>query len=142
MPLHSQGGTIAPLTVSRSKDVAFVIAASGVGVPIYEQDLYRVRNGVRGAGFTEEETARAMRFYRLWLEVVRTGEGWERVEAAIPEVRDEKWYKLVAPPARDAWVWSWYKRIGDYDSGPYWEKVHVPVLLVYGERDQTVPVMR
>jgi pimeloyl-ACP methyl ester carboxylesterase len=84
--------------------------------------------------------ARAMKFYRLWLEVARTGEGWERVAAAIPEVRDEKWYELVAPPPRDAFVWRWYQRVADYDSVRYWEKVQVPVLLVYGERDQTVPV--
>lgn len=136
---HSQGGSISPLIASRSKDVAFVIAAAAFGTVQYEQDLYRVRNGIRNAGFSEEETAKAMAFYSLWVNVGRTGEGWDQLEAAIPKVRGEKWFGWVEPPPKDNWVWKWYRPVANYNPLPYWESVHVPVLLIYGERDQNTP---
>ena len=133
---HSQGGSISPLIVDRSADVAFVMAAAAFGTLQYEQDLYRVKNGIRTAGFSEEDTESAMAFYSLWVNAVRTGKGWDLVETMIPKVRDEKWFAWVEPPPRDTWVWKWYPPVADYNPLPYWQKVRVPVLLVYGERDQ------
>jgi pimeloyl-ACP methyl ester carboxylesterase len=137
---HSQGGTISPLIASRSKDVAFVIAAAAVGGPVYEQDQYRVRNNLLGEGFSEKETAEALAFYGSWLTAARTGEGLDRVPAAAAKARGAKWFDYVEPPPPDHWVWDWYRKAGNYDSIPYWEKIQVPVLLVYGERDQNTPV--
>lgn len=136
---HSQGGAISPLIASRSKDVAFVIAAAAFGTLQYEQDLYRVRNGIRNAGFSEAETAKAMAFYSQWVDVGRTGQGWDELEATIPKVQNEKWFGWVEPPPKDSWVWKWYPPVANYNPLPYWEKVSVPVLLIYGERDQNTP---
>lgn len=133
---HSQGGSISPLIASRSTDVAFVIAAAAFGTIQYKQDFYRVRNGIQDAGFSDEETESAIAFYSLWLNAVRSGKGWDLVEATLPKVQNEKWFGWVEPPPRDSWVWKWYPPVADYDPLPYWQKVRVPVLLVYGQRDR------
>ena len=136
---HSEGGTIAPLVASRSRDVAFIIAADGVAGPMYQQDLFRVRNILVSNGFSEAEVSKAMAFYTLWLQVARTGQGREQLDAEIPKVQNEKWFDLVAPPPKDHWAWTEYRKRADFDSLPFWAKVKVPVLLLYGELDEKVP---
>jgi fermentation-respiration switch protein FrsA (DUF1100 family) len=37
-------------------------------------------------------------------------------------------------------MWARYPKIGNVDTLKYWKNVVCPVLLVYGERDQLVPV--
>ncbi len=136
---HSQGGFIAPLIASQSPDVAFIVAADSPGGPAYEQDLFRVRTQLTDEGYSPAEIAKAMAFFTLFLHVARSGQGWEQLDAALPQARNEKWFGDVTPPPRGNWLYAYYRKTGDYDSLPFWEKVHVPVLLLYGERDQLVP---
>src|SRR5215472_8062238 len=80
---HSQGGTISPLIAAQPGAVAFVIAAAAIGTgPIYTQDLYRTRNDLEDRGFTEPELSRAMALYSRWINVARTGEGWDELDRA------------------------------------------------------------
>lgn len=137
---HSQGGTISPLIASRSNDVAFVIAAAAIGGPAYEQDFYRAHNVLVDRGFNESEIAAAMGFYRMWITVARTGEGRNELDQAIAKSKNEKWFRIVAPPPKENWLWKWYPPVGNYNSLPFWEKIKVPVLLIYGERDRNTPV--
>ena len=55
-------------------------------------------------------------------------------------MRDQKWSEWLAIPSKDSYLWSWYPKIGNLDSLVFWKQVHVPVLLIYGELDQLVPV--
>jgi pimeloyl-ACP methyl ester carboxylesterase len=93
---------------------------------------------LRRKGLAEADITKALVFLTLFLQVARTGQGWDRLDAALPAAQQEKWFAEVAPPAKDNWLWSFYQKIGDYDPLPFWEKVTVPVLLVYGERDWLV----
>ena len=138
---HSQGGFISPLVVSRAKpgEVAFVIAAASFGGPAYYQDLYRVGNRLRER-FPADQAGPAMTYYTQFIEVARTGQGWGQFDAATEKVRGEPWFSFLALPPKDHWLWAYYRGTGNYDSLPYWQKVAVPVLLVYGERDRLIPV--
>ncbi len=133
---HSQGGTIAPMVASRASHVAFVIAAAAIGEQIYRQDLYRVGNIVRSQKLTSDEESEAMRYYSSWLEIARSGRGAEKLDALNKSAAGKNWLDLVEAPPKDSWVWSYYARTGSYDPLPYWRSVKVPVLLIYGERDQ------
>lgn len=137
---HSQGGFIAPLIASRSKDVAFVISGASHGGPAYEQDIYRVRNALHDAGYSADDVTQAMVLYTLFIDVARTGDGWDRLDAAMQAARNEKWFAFLELPPKDHWIWQFYRGIGNYNPLPLWEKVSVPVLLIYGERDRLVPV--
>jgi uncharacterized protein len=137
---HSQGGTISPLIVVRSKEIAFDIASAAFGVSPEEQDIYRVGNILRSdAGFTPRTIDSAMTFYKLWLAVAKTGTGWDRLEKEIPQVEKTQWYPWVAPPPKDHWIWKWYLSAGNYHPISYWETIKIPVLLLYGEKDLITP---
>ncbi len=133
---HSQGGTIAPLVASKSKDIAFIIAAASVGDSIYKQDLYRVNNNLRSEGVSPAETQQAMSYYRSWLNIARTGTGFEKLDTLNILSKDKKWFDWVEAPPKSHWIWKYYQATGNYNSLDYWKTISVPVLLVYGENDQ------
>jgi pimeloyl-ACP methyl ester carboxylesterase len=139
---HSQGGTISPIIAARPGAVAFVIAAAAIGTgPIYTQDLYRTRNDLEDGGFTEPEISKAMDLYSQWVNVARTGEGWDQLLAAMSDAKNEKWFHALGLPQRkDNWIYKWYPQIGNFNPLPLWEQVQIPVLLIYGEHDRNTPV--
>jgi alpha-beta hydrolase superfamily lysophospholipase len=138
---HSQGATISPIIIDRSPDIAFNVAAAGFAVSSPEQDIFRVTNILKHqAHFSEKLTDSAIRFYKIWLEVARTGNGWNEMEKADSEVRNTRWYSWVEPPPKNNWVWNWYLKTGNYDYAQYWAKVKIPTLLIYGDKDEITPV--
>lgn len=133
---HSQGGTLAPLVASKSKNISFVIAAASVGDSVYKQDLYRVENNLKSNDFTQAETKEAMTYYALWLNMARTGMGFDKLDSLNKISKDKKWFEWVEAPPLNQWIWKYYLGTGNYNSLDYWKKINVPVLLVYGENDQ------
>jgi len=137
---HSQGGYIAPLIASRTKSVAFIVAADSPAMPQYQQDIYRVSNLVRDNGWTGKTGQEAMALYTQFIDVARTGQGYDKLRAAMESDKNQPWLDWMQIPSRDSWLWAWYRKTGDYDSRPYWANVTSPVLLVYGEHDELEPV--
>lgn len=137
---HSNGGFIAPLVASLSSDVSFVIAGASHGGVAWEQDIYRVQNAIGGEGFSEKEIADAMKYYTMFVHVARTGEGSPEFEAETEKARKERWFDWLEIPPKGNWIYEFYKKTGSYDSIPLWEKLKVPVLLIYGEKDRLIPV--
>jgi uncharacterized protein len=137
---HSQGGMIAPLIASRSKDVAYIISGAGSAVPVYESEINSVTNQIRAKGISGNELGEATEFIKMWVGVMRTGQGWEQFDKAVEKVRNRKWYPMLHVPPKDHWMWAFHKRIYDYNSADYWSQISVPVLVMYGERDLYVPV--
>jgi pimeloyl-ACP methyl ester carboxylesterase len=81
-----------------------------------------------------------MDFYTLWINTMRTGEGIEAYEEALAKARQTTWFASLDIPPEDDWIWKWYPPVGNFNPLPLWEKVKVPVLLIYGERDRNTPV--
>lgn len=140
---HSQGGWVAPIAASRSRDVAFVIAQSGPSVTAAEQEIYRVETSARNEGLSAEDVAEAADYERRLMLWVKTGEGREWLEAAARTQADSRWAHLVEfheklpdLPSRRAQTF-WY-----FDPLPAYAKVTVPMLGVFGDRDAFVPVER
>jgi dienelactone hydrolase len=135
----SQGGYIAPIAASRSKDVAFIITVSGPGVSPVQQELYRVENVLRERGFSEGEIAEAMAFFKRKFEVARTGEGWEQLAADAQQARAKKWFEYHGlPSSLDRLQWSW-KNVWSYDPALFFENTTCPVLVLLGGMDADVP---
>ena len=144
----SQGGWIAPLMASRSRDVAFIVIVSSPGVSGIVQDRQRRVHELLGHGFS------------------RT-----KAEAACAEIQDLFWsgdrpkgdtaLRRAIPRARRKWWWphifGWYVnedrqlleglracREGaldtHFDPAPILRRVRCPVLAIYGAKDRMVPV--
>lgn len=137
---HSQGGMIAPLIASRSKDVAFIMSGAGSAVPVYESEINSITNQVRAQGISGKELAEATEFIKAWVSVMRTGQGWEQFDSTTEKARGTKWFPMLHMPPKDHWIWAFHKRIYDYNAADYWAQVSIPVLVIYGERDLYVPL--
>jgi alpha-beta hydrolase superfamily lysophospholipase len=136
---HSQGAFLAP-EIAVEGGAAFVVAADGMAEEAYKQDLYRTReylveNGVRGDDLRE-----AFALYAQFVDVARTGRGYDALRARMQRDDARSWYALLGIPARSSYLWSWGPTALGYDARTYWRSVVVPVLLMYGENDRTVPV--
>ena len=138
---HSEGGIIAPIAAVRAPSkVAFIVAEDTVAGFVRDQDVYRVSHQIRQAGFTDAQVERALDLYKLMIEVLRGAKSHHELEVAGQSVRDEDWYKWLGIPPEDSYLWTWYPKVGNLDTLVFWKQVHVPVLLIYGERDQLEPV--
>jgi dipeptidyl aminopeptidase/acylaminoacyl peptidase len=137
---HSQGGSIAPLIASRWQRIAFVAAGAGAGLPMGEVERYSLRNAVSPLARDAADRAEAFAFVDRIVEAGATGRGLDALIADAPRYADRAWFSPVEPPPRDNFYWAFQRRIAAYDSTIHWRSVHAPVLLLYGERDERVPV--
>jgi hypothetical protein len=136
----SQGANIAPLAASHSRSIAFVIMTSGGAITMPEAEMNEQLARMRAQKMSEEEMKEAVAFMRLQFDAVRSQQGWERFQAAIPQVRDKKWYRYTwGGMPRDYWQWKWWVPIVDFDPIPALKKVKVPVLAMFGAADQFTP---
>lgn len=136
----SQGASIAPLAASRSTRIAFVIMTSGGAIAPPEAEVNEQLARMRAQKLSEEEMKEAVAFMALQFDAVRSQQGWERFQAAIPHVREKKWYRYTwGGLPRDYWQWKWWVPIVDFDPIPVLKKVKVPVLAMFGAADQFTP---
>jgi pimeloyl-ACP methyl ester carboxylesterase len=133
----SQGGAIAPLAASRSRSIAFVIMTSGGGETYPEAEMGEQLARMRAQKMSADEMKEAVAFMKLQFDAVRSSEGWERFQAAIPQVREKKWYRYTwGGLPKDHWQWKWWRPVVDYDPIAVLKKVKVPVLAMFGAADQ------
>ena len=137
----SQGGSIAPLAATRSRSIAFVIITSGGATTMPEAEMNEQLARMRVQKLSEEEMKEAVAFMGLQFDAVRSPQGWERFQAAIPQAREKKWYRYTwGGLPKDYWQWKWWRPVVDYDPIPVLKKVKVPVLAMFGAADQfTLP---
>jgi pimeloyl-ACP methyl ester carboxylesterase len=134
----SQGGWVAPLAATRSRDVAFVVTVAAPGVSPAEQMRYANRRQLELAGYDAAVVQRA-------LELRRVFEEWVHGAAVSPDLAaaiDEPWFPLLyLPPSLldDEGRRLWIEEM-EFDPRPIFASVGVPVLAFYGERDSWTPV--
>jgi pimeloyl-ACP methyl ester carboxylesterase len=130
---HSQGGMVAPLTASLSDKVAFVIEVAGWQGPAWRQDPVRVEAELRAEGFPEADIQTATVFAQKRMDLIRGTGPFEELDQAQKTVEMFPWFQHVH--RCDAARFYAARRMVSYDSGPSWEKVRCPVLVIYGDKD-------
>jgi pimeloyl-ACP methyl ester carboxylesterase len=130
---HSQGGAVAPLVASLSSDVAFIIEVAGWQGAAWKQDPTRVEAELRADGFPEADIKRATAFARMRMDLIRGTAPFEELERMHPAVEKLPWFEYVGKCDRPLFYAA--RRSVGYDTGPSWEKVHCPVLVIFGDKD-------
>ncbi|HMD02251.1 MAG TPA: alpha/beta fold hydrolase, partial [Candidatus Baltobacteraceae bacterium] len=133
---HSQGGFIAPLIATRYPQTAFIVAADSTAGTNEQQDILRVQNLIGDQDWSDADKRAAMALYRRFLAVAASGQGYAELESEIRSSGNAPWVRWLGIPPADSWLWTWYPLVAHYDSRTYWRTVRVPVLLLYGERDE------
>jgi len=138
---HSEGGIIAAIAAARAPSkVSFVVAEDTVAGFVRDQDFYRVSHQIRQAGFSDAEIGDALNLYKLMLDVACGTKPYRTLATTSQAVQHQRWYQWLSIPPENSYLWNWYPKIGNLDTLGFWKKVNSPVLLVYGELDQLVPV--
>ena len=130
---HSQGGMVAPLAASLSDQVAFVIEVSGWQGAAWRQDAVRVEAELRADGFSEADVKEATAFARQRMDLIRGTGPYEELARAQEKVKGKAWFKAVQ--FCDRTLFDAARRVVEHDTGPSWEQVRCPVLVIYGDKD-------
>lgn len=142
---QSQGGWIGPIAAKIRPDTAFMVLVSGPWTPVYEEGYWNHTWAAREAGFEDESTlSRIETHLGLRDEAVRSGD-WAPYLADIERVKNEPWFKaaqLDAEPDSDAWHWCSYALMIDFDPLPYFESLDIPLLSLFGSRDNSIPALK
>lgn len=141
---HSQGGWVAPIAATRDKSVAFVVGFSAPGVTYADLDKYANASRLRVRGFDSHEIDQATAALRRVDDYVRNGGRASDLQAFLDRTHRTRWASSTtlprqAPTAEQIRSWLRWRNL-DLDPADYWRNVQVPVLLLYGERDDVVPV--
>jgi pimeloyl-ACP methyl ester carboxylesterase len=142
----SQGGWLAPLAASRSRDVRFVIAVSGPAVSPGEQMVFYYANQLRAERVPEPDVQKVTTLRRLVWNAAYTGRDLARAKTQLDEARrmasDEhvraQQDDLVQALRRPAGLWITQEM--NYDPLSALRQLAVPSLFIFGQDDQLVPV--
>jgi len=126
------------LAASRSPDVAFLIMQSFVGVAPWKQDIFRARTQLRVDGFSPADVKRGADFTRRKFEVARTGVGWEQLAKVMESA--PRWLPYTNPPSSLERSRQSYETAMAYEPVPALEKLKIPILALWGDKDTYVPV--
>lgn len=142
------GGYTAPMAAARHKDIAFLVNLSGSCVTPAEENLFQSEIRMKREGYSDEAVAHAAGLQMRLHDYTRRGGDRKGLVAELQQSRPEKWYALtnlpgdpeqeLPPPERVGGSW-WHETL-DLDRMPDWEKVTCPVLCLYGDRDDVIPV--
>jgi len=148
---HSEGGLIAPLAATRSRDVAFIVMLAGTGVT-GEEIIYRQGELIAKAqGAGEEQLAKSLEIQKLIFGILRETADATEAEKLVRDIVAEQLAKADAPTPEakqtlqtqaegqiKALLSPWIRYFLFYDPAPALTKVKCPVLALNGEKDLQV----
>lgn len=149
---HSEGGIIAPMVASKSKDVAFIILLAGTGIKGDELLLLQQKLIGKASGINDEDLQRNEALNRKAFDIVNKSNSLEELKANLtnylkqslknnpnsgkPEgMSDDDFIKLQVNQLVNPWMLYFIK----YNPAPTLEMVKCPVLAFNGEKDLQVP---
>jgi fermentation-respiration switch protein FrsA (DUF1100 family) len=149
---HSEGGIIAPMVASDSKDVAFIVMMAGPSLT-GEEILYLQDSLISTAmGTPPEEIQKELRLNRILFSLIRTESDstklQQEIRSAVKESMspDSATVGKVNEEAVNAAVKQltspWFRFFVTYDPIPALEKVTCPILALDGGKDLQVPAQQ
>jgi len=153
---HSEGGAVAPMVATRSKEVAFIILLAGYGVKGSELSTAQQEQILKSSGMPQSyiEKAKSVN-YRMY-EMAADREMpedrmreeikdllLELVEGMPPAMKasisdPEAFAEMQADPMLRQLRAPWTAYFFGYDPAPTLKRVECPVLLIFGELDAQV----
>ncbi len=138
----SQAGWVAPVAAAGRKDIAFMILVSGGGASPRMSEIFSYGNEFDKAGLSGSERARALNVLNRYFDYLGTGEGRSDLLSDLQGIRGTTLAPLaeeldrILPSEENRINWSW---VASYDPALHLERLGMPILLLFGERDQAHP---
>lgn len=139
----NQGGWIAPLAASRSRDIAFVVSVSAPVVTADVQMMFSSTNHLRANGYSQADIDQMVATRKAVDDYMRGTATREAAQARLDAAKTKPWFKYLymGETIRDRAVSGWRKEI-ENDPLENLGAVKVPTLVLYGANDAVVPVAR
>lgn len=141
----SEGSNVAVWAASESSDIDFVIAQSFTAMTFAEQNKFVKQTRMRNYPNTSEQKIKELLDLQdLLYEYVRTGNNYDKYISAFNNLRNEPWFSdVLNQPVTENSQWSrWYKSKLDIQSSTFLNRIHIPVLFVWGQNDELIDVNR
>lgn len=134
----SQGAWAAALAAAGTDDPAFLVLVGSAGVTPAEQMRWATCRHVREQGYGEAAVARLSRARFTYEAALRGDARSADAQTALQGIAGEPWCHLAWLPDRFDGVGAWADM--DFDPAPLLARTSCPVLAVWGEDDEWVPV--
>ncbi len=132
----SQGGAIAPIAVTKSKNVAFVVQLSAQMTTIGSDMIFDRANRLRREGFNGQDLAEVREMQLVDFDVTR-GKRFDEFKALWEKYKTRKWFPRVyltpTPNGIDHPYRRWERTVLDYEPGSVLLKVDTPMIWLYGD---------
>jgi uncharacterized protein len=149
---HSEGGIIAPIVASKSKDIAFIVLLAGTGIPgdkllLLQQQLIGKASGISDENLQKSKTSNKEAF-----KIVKNSTNSEQLKIDLTNYMRQS---LKANPQSEKpqgisdddfinlqvnqYISPWMQYFIKFDPALTLEKVKCPVLAINGEKDLQVP---
>lgn len=135
---HSQGGWHGPMLAAGDPGIAFAILASGPSTSVHRQFIDGMVARMRSQDQPAEAVAAAVEYMERLFARMRAGATIEELQPLVAEARDSPWGDAVMKPEL-AFEPVWWRE-NDYDPESTLRTLRVPVLALFGSRDDVVPV--
>jgi pimeloyl-ACP methyl ester carboxylesterase len=153
---HSEGGIIAPMVASKSKDIAFIVLMAGTGVKGIDVLQEQTKKIILANGGTDKDVKENRTILNMIYAASTAGYGWDRVADTLKKSMLESYDKMTEEQKKSIkdkdefiktmteiqikkYKSAWMKYFIDYDPIPALKKVSCPVLLLFAELDLQVP---
>ena len=149
---HSEGGLIAPMVASKSKEVAFIILLAGTGIQGDSLLLLQKKLIEEASGINKEDIQKGQSSNRKVFDIVNKSTSLEQLNSDLTiyfkqilkdnpntqkpaEMSDDDFVNLQVKQIATPWMQYFIK----YNPATALEKVKCPVLAINGEKDLQVP---
>ena len=149
---HSEGGLIAPMVASKSKDVAFIVMLAGTGIQGDQILLLQQRLIGKASGVSDEDLQKNELTNRKAFDIVNKSNSIEQLNIDLTNfikqslldnknaekpkgMSEDDFVKLQVKQIANPWMQYFIK----YNPAPTLEKVKCPVLAINGGKDLQVP---
>ncbi|CDF79482.1 alpha/beta hydrolase family protein [Formosa agariphila KMM 3901] len=147
---HSEGGLIAPMVASKSKDVNFMVLLAGPGISGYDIFLLQSELINKANGLDESALQQELAFLKTNLDVVVKGNDLDAIKSVLtdtlhkqllsqPELLPKGMEAKDVDTFADTFTTPWFHYFLKYNPSVSLEQVQCPVLAINGEKDLQVP---
>src|SRR5262249_24795843 len=129
----SQGGFISAGIASEVPDVRLWIDQSGMFVPAWKQETYRVSSEMETRSYKAEEVQLATSYLNALFEAgkTRSSKNWDKTMALAEKLKSKEWWDLIPHVDSLQEIVSFWKNDYSYDPTIQLSKVKCPVRAVF-----------
>ena len=149
---HSEGGLIAPMVASKSKDVSFIVLLAGTGIKGDKLLLLQQKLIGKASGISDDDLQKSELINRKAFDIVNKSNNLEQLRTDLTKyikqqlkdnpnaekpsgMGDDDFVNLQVKQIANPWMQYLIK----YNPAPTLEKVKCPVLAINGGKDLQVP---